>query len=75
MNPLILTFDPSGQARCLYSEAIDLTRIGRLTISRHSTIEFSDSRQRWEVRDPAGRLRFNNRSRAVCVAWEHQKFA
>ena len=71
MNTLVLTFDDTGIGRCLYSELIDLAAIGLLEIQRASLVEFNEKTQRWEVRQPNGRLLFSHRSRAVCLAWEH----
>lgn len=34
-----LIIDPRGMVRCVYSEAIDLAKIGQLTISRGSHVE------------------------------------
>jgi hypothetical protein len=41
-----LVVDPQGQVRCLYSEVIDLTVLGSLTITRASQVE-PDSDARW----------------------------
>lgn len=34
-----LIIDPTGQVRCLYSETIDLAKLGSLSISRGSHVE------------------------------------
>jgi hypothetical protein len=73
MSTAVLTFDASGSGSCLYTELIDLQQLGSLKIERASTIEFNESGQVWEVR-AEGELLFSNRSRAVCLAWEHQYF-
>jgi hypothetical protein len=36
---VILTISPTGQAHCLYTEAIPLDAIGRLAIRRASNVE------------------------------------
>ena len=41
-----LVITPGGSVRCVYSETIRLTRIGRLTISRGSHVE-PDEEGRW----------------------------
>lgn len=70
MSTLVLIIDGTGTVRCLYSELIDLTTMGRLQITRASTIEFSEVNQTWEVRKPNGDLLFTHPSRAQCLAWE-----
>ena len=41
-----LLISPSGQARCIYSEEIDLAVLGALSISRGSHVE-PDENGRW----------------------------
>jgi hypothetical protein len=72
MNTVVLTFDPSGQGSCLYSELIDLRSLGSLEVSRATTIEFNNTCQFWEVEDPRGTVLYFSRSRTACLAWEHQ---
>jgi hypothetical protein len=74
MTPHVLTFAGNGKGHCLYTEAIELAAIGRLTIRRATTIEFSETSQQWEVRDAGGALLHTNPSREVCLAWEHRHF-
>ena len=74
MNALVLKFDSSGTGHCLYSELIDLTRLGSLAVSRASNIEFNPAKQRWEVRGRRGRVLHSHRSRAICLVWEQQHF-
>ena len=71
---LVLTFDGAGVGHCLYSELIDLTAIGPLTITRATQIEFDHSRQHWVVMDTAGQILFSHASRAACLDWEQQHF-
>ena len=72
MNSLVLRIDPSGQVHCFYTEAIDLALLGRLEMRRASTVEFNESNQQWEVRDPSGLLLYSHPSRATCLAWEQE---
>jgi hypothetical protein len=69
----VLRFDPSGNASGLYTELIDLASIGSLEITRATSIEFNNTTQYWEVRQN-GAVMFQNCSRAICLAWEHQHF-
>jgi len=43
-----LVIAPGGQVRCLYTEAIDLTALGQLTIRRASHVE-PDERGQWRA--------------------------
>jgi hypothetical protein len=74
MNATVITFATDGSAHCLYSEMIDLSRLGRLNVARASNVEFNIAKQRWEVRSRTGRLLYSHRFRAVCLAWEQQHF-
>lgn len=44
----------SGSIRCVYAETIDLTRLGRLSISRGSHVEPDDSGQWFANLSPVG---------------------
>ena len=68
----IITFNPNGTGFGLYTELIDLTTIGSLTITRATQIEFDHSRQQWVVMDTAGQILFAHASRAACLEWEQR---
>ena len=70
----VISFDGAGEGHCLYTEAVDLSSIGVLQVTRASNIEFNQEKQQWEVRSPEGQLLFHNRSRSICLAWEQQHF-
>ena len=72
MSEIMLTFTPDGQGRCLYTEAIDLGKIGSLTIERATHIEFDNKAQRWRVYDGTGVGMFSGHSRQECLDWERQ---
>ncbi|MGZ4961690.1 MAG: hypothetical protein ACXWC8_03955 [Limisphaerales bacterium] len=74
MNPAVLTFRPDGTVTGLYTELVPLDAIGELEINRATSIEFNNARQVWEVRDNSGEVIYQHRSRALCLAWEHQQF-
>lgn len=65
-----LTFDTRGTGRGLYTEAIDLHRLGLLHIERATSIEFDNDIQRWRVRDTKGFPMFNANTRQECLEWE-----
>ena len=66
----VLTFDTDGKAHGLYTEAIPLHTLGRLSIRRATTIEFDDASQCWVVRDLMGGHLFHHPSRQLCLDWE-----
>jgi hypothetical protein len=74
MNTIALTFEINGAGSCLYTELIDLHSLGQLEVSRATTIEFNNAKQVWEVKDSTGEILFQNPSRSICLAWEHQQF-
>ena len=74
MTPHVLTFTENGEGLCLYTEAIELGLIGRLTLRRATTIEFNEPSQQWEVRDAGGALLHSHSSRDACLTWEHRHF-
>ena len=71
-----LRFKPDGgQIDCLYTEAIDLSALGRLHVVRATDIRFNDPTQVWEVRHAiTGDVLFTHSSRNECLRWEHQNF-
>jgi hypothetical protein len=69
---ITIQFKPNGTAQRLWTEALPLHELGRLEITRASNIEFNNTTQRWEVKDPRGRVRFFARSRTACLEWEQQ---
>lgn len=67
-----IVFTPQGQGRCLYTEAIDLSRIGVLNVERALTVDFDNKRGAWRVRDRSGFALFSARTRQECLEWEQQ---
>ena len=66
-----LYFTPNGDGRALYNEAINLSTIGRLHVSRATRIEFNHKQQLWQVHPPRSRkILFANSSREACLVWE-----
>ena len=70
----ILTIDHHGTVTGLYTELIELSQLGRLEITRATTIEFNPTIQQWEVKDVAGKLLHRDPSRSRCLAWELDHF-
>ena len=69
-----LTFHADGRVTGLYTELIDLHRLGRLHVERFTTIEFSDKLQQWCVNDTQGRTLYSHPSRRQCLSWEQDHF-
>jgi hypothetical protein len=67
-----LRFTPGGLISCLYTEAIDLQQLGRLSVVRATDIRFNDTTQQWEAcHAETGAVLFSNSSRTECLRWEH----
>jgi len=74
LQTLTCAIDEQGTLRCLYSEVIDLSELGRLRIERASHIEFDEVDQQWQVRLPDGKHVYSNSSREACLDWERRFF-
>ena len=71
---ITISFTPDGIGRGFYTEEIDLTAVGPLSVERATSVEFNQAAQQWEVRDLSGQLLHDHPSRAECLAWEQQHF-
>jgi hypothetical protein len=70
----VIRFDQDGTGSAFYTEAIDLSELGRLEITRATKIEFNNTRQLWEVFNFTNNLVFEHTSRQTCLDWEHQQY-
>ena len=61
---------PAGAVECLYTEAIDLWKLGDLLVSRATDIAFDNDSQLWVVRDTGGGELYLHCSREACLDWE-----
>ena len=78
-NPteLVLRISKDGHVRCLYTEAIDLRKFGKLATKRASTVQFNSHRQVWQVWEGAmqkRRILYRHPLRETCLAWEREYF-
>ena len=71
---MVLTFETDGTAHGMYTEVIPLQSLGRLHITRATTIKFDDERQHWVVCDPSGLALFQAPARQQCLDWEREHF-
>jgi len=69
-----IVFTPQGQGRCLYTEAIDLSELGKLHIRRATRIEFDNELRAWRVRDMRGFPLYTSPTRQQCLDWEMKYF-
>ena len=60
----------AGVIECLYTECVDLTHLGKLSVARATDIAFDDAAQQWKVRDTDGRELYGHGSREACLDWE-----
>ena len=72
MKAASITIDTRGRCRCLYTEAIPLQSLGRISVVRATTIEFDSEAQEWEVRNGNQELLFRSASRQRCLDWERE---
>jgi hypothetical protein len=70
MSGASIIVTPAGFCECLYTEAIDLARLGDLSVRRATDIEFDGASQLWKVRDTGGRELYSHASREACLARE-----
>ena len=68
----VITFAPDGTACCLWDEVVPLHELGWLEIQRASTVDFSRSKQLWQVRLASNPdvVAFSHPSRESCLEWE-----
>ena len=74
--PITCVVSKNAEVSMIYSDKIDLSGIGEIeSVERWSTIEFNVGTMQWEVkRVGSDDVLFSNRSRAACLAFEHEHF-
>lgn len=66
----VMIITPAGTVECLYTEAVDLSALGKLSVRRATDIGFDDATQEWKVKDMDGNELYGNGSREACLDWE-----
>jgi len=74
--PITCVVSKNAEVSMIYSDKIDLSHIGVIkSVKRWSTIEFNQDMKLWEVcLDGKTDVLFRDRSRAACLAFEHEHF-
>lgn len=68
-----LVVSPQGKVACLWTEMLDLSRLGKLQVQRASLVEFDNQRQLWIVQIENKEI-FAHSSRQRCLEWEKEYF-
>jgi hypothetical protein len=71
MKPVELFIGTNGDVHCLHADVVHELDLGKPTIERASTIEFSNENQRWEVAID-GTMVHHAPTRQQCLDWEHE---
>lgn len=69
---MTIVFTPEGQARCVYTEQIDLRQLGKLDIKRATTIEPHLNGWKATILDAPKGNYFYAPTRQQCMDWEVQ---
>ena len=72
MSEVSIIVTTSGRCECLYTEAVDLAALGKLSVRRATDIAFDHTSQEWWVLNTGGRILFGSRSRETCLEWERR---
>ena len=75
IGTITITITLDGEAHCLWTEALPLHELGRLTIQRAYSVEFDNAAQAWRVFDREGDCLLCSPSRETCLVWETKHLA
>ena len=76
MTDIVLDIDTEGDVHCLYTDEIDLFKIGVVTdVRKASNVEFNEEDQCWEVLSLDGKVLYTNSSREAAIEWEISAFS
>lgn len=65
-----------GSVAMLHDDAVDLSALGRVEVSRASHVEFDNATQLWTVTSAkTGKLLHSAKTRAEALAWEHSYYS
>lgn len=73
---MTLEVTSDGNIRCLYSDEIDLSQLGRLQVSRVSHIEFDNYLRKWTVTSAkTGKRLHSATTREDALEWENRYYS
>jgi hypothetical protein len=71
----IINFREDGTFDGLHTDRTDVSKLGRIEVSRASWVDFNGETQKWEVRwtPKAEHPIFADSCRETCLAWEREQ--
>jgi len=73
---MVLEVTPDGNIRCLYTDEVDLSELGRLNVSRASNVEFDNHLRKWTVTSAkTGKRLHSAMTRESALEWESQYYS
>ena len=70
VDEIVVLIYTDGRLKCLWTDEIDLHKIGNLSVERASSVEFNPIPQEWEIITPDGIVRGSHPSRATAIEME-----
>jgi hypothetical protein len=76
MQKIYVKVAPNGDVTAIHNDILRLDTLGKLKVSRLSTVEFNNETQNWEVRDAETQnLLHTNKRRDKALEWEADYYA
>ncbi len=73
---MTLEVTPNGDIRCLYTDEVDLSQLGRLQVSRASHVEYDNHLRKWTVTSvKTGKRLHSAMTRESALEWECQYYS
>jgi len=69
---ICIQFGTDGTGYAVYTEALPLAELGQLSMRRASSVEYNETKQKWEVRLTSNpdQVAYSHESRSECIRWE-----